>query len=447
MDFIGEIFPVDGYYVRLNGSLPIDYAPALTHLYQPLIGIEAISLYQTLLHEMEIQHERSLQTHHTLMNYLNIPLDELYMARLRLEGIGLLKTFKHDMSDKNAYIYELQSPFSPADFFKDVMLTELLIRHLGQEKFTILQKHYVKSADPQKGNNITASFSDVFQTFQPATDQTRPLKQESVEATGVEIETIDFTWMKEVLKRQMIPVQKVLTPENKKIISQMTVLYDLEMYEVEKSILWALTDENELNITDFTDACHDLFKAKHNEIPLKLSQKSITKRKPQFVPKTKEEKLIHTLQTISPKQLLEDFSSGHHASEQDMKIVRDIMVKQGLPAPVMNVLIHYVLLQSNMQLSKAYLEKIASHWSRANLKTAKEAMQFAKEQNKKFQTRNNQQRKANSSEVIPEWFKNRESQQQPKTKVTSQPKTTKELSENEKQDMLTRLKEHAFKSK
>src|SRR5690625_7538210 len=69
-----------------------------------------------------------------------------------------------------------------------------------------------------------------------------------------------------------------------------------------------------------------------------------------------------------------------------MRVVREVMTGQGLPAPVMNVLIHYVLLQSNMKLSKGYLDKIASHWSRDNLKNAREAMEIAKKEIEQLKT-------------------------------------------------------------
>src|SRR5699024_12426269 len=60
----------------------------------------------------------------------------------------------------------------------------------------------------------------------------------------------------------------------------------------------------------------------------------------------------------------------------------------------------------NMQLSRAYLEKIASHWSRANLTSAKEAMDFAKVQNQPLQDRKRVTK--NSKEVIPDWLKDRD---------------------------------------
>src|SRR5690625_7476149 len=94
MNFIGKILPIDGYVIRFNKSFPINYTFSLTHLYQPLIGVQAISLYQTLLHEHELQDVHTQQSRHTLVNYLNIPLEDIYQERLKVEGIDLLKTYE-----------------------------------------------------------------------------------------------------------------------------------------------------------------------------------------------------------------------------------------------------------------------------------------------------------------------------------------------------------------
>ncbi|UJL48269.1 DnaD domain protein [Virgibacillus sp. NKC19-16] len=434
MSFIGKILPIEGYYVVLKSYLPVDYGKSLTHLYQPLIGIQAVTLYQTLLHDMELQREYEAQTHHTLMNYLNIPLDEIYQARLKLEAIGLLKTYKKNTETTNTYTYELQSPFAPKDFFRDAMLTQLLFHHIGEAKFNDLKDHYVTIQNKQTGTNITASFHDVFQTFEPSVEATGvPLSEED---PWISVDKTDFSWMEIMLKQRMIPVGKVLTVENKKLISQMMQLYDLVSHEIDKCVLWALTPNNRLDQEEFKTACHDLFKAKYNETPIQLKNKTIpNQQEATKKPETKEEQLIHELETISPKQLLEDLSSGNHASEQDMRVIQGVMTTQGLPSPVMNVLIHYVLLQSNMKLSKAYLEKIASHWSRANLKTAKEAMTFAKKEKERYQKGTTQKsksnyRKAASNEVVPDWFKernNKKSNQQPKSNAEDLTKEQEEV--------------------
>ncbi|GAA0426246.1 MAG: replication initiation and membrane attachment family protein [Bacillota bacterium] len=411
---IGKILPVEGYYVVLKETLPVDYAKSLTHLYQPLIGIQAVTLYQTLLHEIELQLNKSEpQTHHTLMNYLNLPLDEIYSARLKLEAIGMLKTFKRSEGSNNVFTYELQQLFSPAHFFKDPMLSQLLYHHIGNDKFQFLKQHFTPSPNESFGVNITATFQDVFETVTPSYQQ----ENMDVEEAELDMLDVDFSWMEHALKQRMIPIRKVLTTQNRKLISQMMFLYNLESHDIEKSVLWALTEENCLNTEEFKAACHDVFKQKYRGNNIRLSaktsqMKNATSKSKQ--PLTKEEQLIEQLETISPRQLLEDLSSGNHASEQDLRLIRDIMTSQGLPSPVMNVLIHYVLLQSNMKLSKAYVEKIASHWSRANLQTAKEAMAFAKKEKDSYQKvkkTNSSYGVRNKKEVIPDWFKEQKKKQ------------------------------------
>jgi len=360
LNVIGQLLPVDGYFVSLKNPLPENYLQSLTHLYQPLIGPEALMLYQTLLNEIELQEESVPQTHHTLMNYLTLPLDRIYEARMKLEGIGLLKTYKQVKDGTTIYTYELERPYHPTAFFREAMLTSLLYHHLGEQKFRRLQNFYSPEVKEITGEDITADFQDVFDTFTPT--------KELVSATPAQPPVEDkmeeeFQWLANMLKQRMIPVKRVLSKENRKLITQMHILYDLETFEIDKAVLWALTDENYLHADQFELACHDIFKAKNNNKPIRLIEKKVNKQPdiPKDKPQTKEDLLIQELEVISPKQLLEDLSSGNFASEQDMKAIREIMTTQGLPAPVMNVLIHYVLLQSNMKLSKAYLEKIASH--------------------------------------------------------------------------------------
>src|SRR5690625_4083507 len=117
MQRISDILPIDGYQVQRRTALPTNYIASLTHLYQPLVGIEAISLYHLLLQESYLDTKKPLQTHHTLMNYLNVPLYRINEARLNLEGIGVLKTYREQTDDRDTYTYVLQAPFSPERFF------------------------------------------------------------------------------------------------------------------------------------------------------------------------------------------------------------------------------------------------------------------------------------------------------------------------------------------
>src|SRR5690625_7018674 len=90
-------------------------------------------------------------------------------------------------------------------------------------------------------------------------------------------------------------------------------------------------------------------------------------------------------------------------------MVSEIMIKQGIPTQVMNVLVTYVMHQTNNQLARPYLEKIASHWSRLKFKTAKQAMDYILHPpEKKSNKQNNNFQRKGSSEIIPEWFRSEE---------------------------------------
>lgn len=420
MQHVGKILPIDGYQVQLYRSLPTDYLASLTHLYQPLLGIEAISLYQLLLQEIEIQDEHALQTHHTLMNYLNLSLDKIYEARIKLEGIGLVKTYKKQQEQNVLFQYMLVPPFRPAAFFEDIMLSEFLYRQLGQMKFTTLKERYATHQNVNPKEEVTAMFSDVFQTFHPEGEPYQPVAKEEV--IGVPVDEIDFSLLSQSLKRRMIPVMKVLTERNRRIIAQVQQLYGLKLYQLEQAINWALTDENELDIEQFQAACEDLFRESTGGIDVNLAMKQAEAIPAVNEVETETDQSIRQLASISTKDLLNDLSEGDHAGEQDLKMVSEIMVKQGLPTPVMNVLITYVMHQTNNQLSRPYLEKIASHWSRMNFKTAKEAMNYILHPPEKRSTkRKNNTRGNQSTEVIPDWFKERKQQNSnEKIEVTEQ---------------------------
>ncbi|MHA6251427.1 replication initiation and membrane attachment family protein [Oceanobacillus sp. CAU 1775] len=408
MNPIGKLLPVDGYFVELRNPLPTNYLQSLTHLYQPLIGSEALMLYQTLLNDILLQ-EESPQTHHTLMNYLILPLDQIYEARIKLEGMGLLKTYKKESQEIDIYTYVLEPPFDPKSFFKEAMFTTLLYNHIGEQKFRKLQNFYMAKETNHRGDNITVAFQEVFQTFKPNKDTLAESFEPEVKEEPAQKQ--EFKWLEQMLKQRKIPVRRVLTETNKKLISQMIQLYDLESYEIDDALLWALSEENDLDTEEFKQACHDLFKAKNNNKALRLTNKTPKPANTQIntPPKSKEEALIQKLESISPKELLEDLSSGGMASAQDMKLIEEIMLTQGLPAPVMNVLIHYCLLQTNMKLTKNFVGTIAGQWSRAKLKTAKEAMEFAKKEKENYEkaktNKRPYQQKSASKDIVPDWFK------------------------------------------
>src|SRR5699024_392637 len=121
------------------------------------------------------------------------------------------------------YTYELIPPFSPLQFFNDMMLAELLERHVGSRRFAQLKQYYVPNKANYPGENVTASFQDVLQTYEPNLAAVSTKQPEKIEdpQTNISLESDDFSLLINALNQLNIPVTRVLTETNERIITQL----------------------------------------------------------------------------------------------------------------------------------------------------------------------------------------------------------------------------------
>ena len=88
------ILPADTYTVINKTVLSDNDAKLISRLYQPIIGYTAVSLYLTLLDDLDKLELMSEElTHHHLMATMQLKLEDIVIAREKLEGVGLIKTY------------------------------------------------------------------------------------------------------------------------------------------------------------------------------------------------------------------------------------------------------------------------------------------------------------------------------------------------------------------
>jgi replication initiation and membrane attachment protein len=426
-----EIQPIDHYSVKTNGIVHEYDKKVITLLYQPLIGAACYSLYMTLFTEVEENRLWSGEsTHYHLMNFLSLNLQNIYEARLKLEGIGLLKTFQKTEDDKRIFIYELQRPLSPDEFFYDGMLNVYLYRKIGKSHFTRL-KHFFTDSKINQGqfSEITRSFQDVYtSTSEQNVDflhheaniasKTDEKSQYIYQAKGkgVELDDVnfDFSLLLSGLSESMVP-RKAFTNKVKETVLKLSYLYGIDPIQMKNVILSSLTADDSIDIEVLRKSARDWYQLQTGDVLPELTPHLSTKgnEKEKNEPLTKEGELIEYLESTSPKDVLSDISNGGKPSKADMQAVEEVLMTQKLSIGVMNVLIQYVLLKTDMKLTKGYMEKIASHWKRKKVTTAKEAMELAKKEHKQYlewaQGKDGKQpsgsrRKPIRTEKLPDWF-------------------------------------------
>lgn len=425
--FWQELQPVDSFIVKSNGLLYEDDRKIIDLLYQPLIGPISTSLYHTLWNMLKRNRLWSDEwNHYYLMIHFDLNLKEIFHARLKLEGIGLLKTFVKVEQSMRKYVYELQPPLTAEQFFSDGMLNIYLYQKLGSVHFNKLKRFFIEEKlDVSEYHDMTRSFQDVFRSapIHPLEGEEGKLASEIAydeefiqkeEASPIQVDEyeFDFELLLAGLSEELVP-RRSFTKPVREAIQKLAFLYSIDAIAMKNIVLSSLTPTQEINIEELRKAARDWYQMEHgNTLPQLVDRKQpILHRTVITEPKTEEEKLIHYLESVSPRQFLIDLADGSEPAISDLQLIEDIMFQQKLLPGVVNVLIHYVLLRSDMKLTRSYVTKIASHWARKKIKTVKEAMELAKNEHRQYQewakektAKMTSRRKPIRQETLPDWF-------------------------------------------
>ncbi|WP_062047817.1 replication initiation and membrane attachment family protein [Bacillus sp. JCM 19034] len=398
-----KLIPIDRYTVRLEQYITDDDKQIITLLYQPLIGPIANSLYVTLISQLEKEQYWSREnTHRQLMIILGTSLEVIYEERKKLEAVGLLKSYKSTDEHGSSYIYEIQPPMTPKQFFENDVLSVYLFNRLGKTYYRQLRDRFiVPTIDSQQYQDVTYAFDEVFTSIHHSemvsslkSDDGKTLKIQDGEEiitkrdeNEFKINGDDFDF--ELLEKSLmstINVDQVLTPEVRLAIVRLAFVYQITPLEMSSILLQALLHDDYLDIEELRKKVQEWYKVEHGSDPPGLALRTQPANKRTMHNRqalTEEERTIQFYENTSPLSLLEIRSQGAKVPLADVKIIESLMLDHQLNPGVVNVLLDFVLWSQDMKLSKALVDKIGGHWSRKNIQTVKEAMTFAlKEQEK-----------------------------------------------------------------
>lgn len=414
-----ELQPSDHFEVSLPHFLSANERQLITLLYQPLTGIEPIQVYFTLWAEAESQPDQKL-THYYLMNLLGIPIGKIFEARIALEAIGLLRTWKKEDGESRSFIYELQRPLEPTTFFQDPLLSMFLFSKIGEHAYRNLRNRFIKEKNKEQYVEVSRTFVDVYKPVH--TNVPQDLIDKNEKSTTLDYpfyyQQFDFELLLAGLSEQLVP-SRLITTEVKKNIAKLAFLYQLTPIDMQKVVI-ASIDENTMEIPfkRLKEAAATFYKLNVSNKPPTFEKTFEQTQQPKT--HSKEEEHLHYLETTSPIQLLKDLANGKDPLPSSIQLVEDLVAKHDMPVGVVNVLLEYVMITTDMKLPQKYVERIADHWMRKNIKTAKEAMELARKERDQYnkwkqenekKTQNYKKKTQPKEEKVPDWFYKRNESQ------------------------------------
>ena len=276
-----EVQPTDHFEISLPHFLSTKERQLLTLFYQPLTGPEPISLYLTLWAEGEDLHNNPM-THYYLMNVLNMPIGKIFEARIALEAIGLLRTWRKDDEDSRRFIYELSRPLDAHAFFQDPLLSMFLFSKIGEQAYRKLRRRFTRAVNKDSFKEVSRSFMDVYKPVHMNVpkdfEETHQGKKQDY---PFYFEQFDFNLLMSGLSENLIPASSI-TAEVKEVIAKLAFLYHLSPLDMQKVVILALDDNMQISNDRLKKAAADYYKLTVSKDAPKMEKMFVQSEKQQL---------------------------------------------------------------------------------------------------------------------------------------------------------------------
>lgn len=420
-----QMSPKDGYVVNTKAHIGSTEFKVILKLYQPLMGVNAYGVYSLLATKVaQTPDLLARRMHKELLDILSLGLRDFYEARIRLEALGLLKTFVQKDELGQVFIYELQAPLSAEAFFKDDLLSMLLADSLGQTQYDELKQEFVKpDLTYANAKEITKSLLDVFTVKKDAL-----LKNSQVKAIpkptknlvdSVEVD-LDVEYLKELLARSFVPATEI--SRSLGTLKSISLLYGLDELELVKLLEQALNvKDDKVDLELVKKLATQQFDRQFKEITPKESKVTEPVDPAVSAELTQTDlALIAVSKQYLPLEFIEELKRQKHSFVTNLEryTVKNLVEKQVLPNAVINVLLHYYLIAQNNTMLE---DKVANRFTKAaaklaekKIQTPEEAMLYMREANQKAREKQKQKQyygrkqQVVQKETLPDWAKTKE---------------------------------------
>lgn len=343
----------DLYKVSINELMNQNQLTSLMMLYQPIIGHKAVILYLTLI--QDVRHARGFESFNRLINILQMSVEEIDQARMRLEEYQLLTTFRKTSDLKDSYILIIHAPKSCDVFFKNDVFSRLLMKYLDSKQYEITLNRLIKpTLDVAEYKNITKKFNvDSIRWNEENEQEFKAIKPNYKFNEDIQVH-INFDYHKFLFNLSSLnfPIAE-RSAENLRLIGEIATIYGISPDQMR--ILVGKCSSIETGRFDV-----DRFK--------KLAQAYIPKE-------VVKESNIYKLPCVS---FLQSKQNGIEVTSQDKQLLEDLVLKMKLKPEVVNVLVEYILNTNDQRLIRKYVEQIAITWGRKGIEDYQQALDEVK---------------------------------------------------------------------
>ena len=345
--------------VYASTTLNSDDVNVITLLYAPLIEADAYKMYMTL-HSLLNRTSLQSQTLHQkeLLDILGLNPNSFGEARLKLEAIGLLNTYKCN----NEYMFLLKSPLTAKGFLSDGVLGMYLYSLLGDTEFKRIQRLFqIKTVDKTGYDEITASFDDVFKSVEEIKISNEEFIIDRRFNAGIKIKNYDFDFnlFASGIASTFLEGKRI-TKKFQTFITNIAYAYGFTESEMQEIYNKSLNSSGNFDYTLCSKKSREKYAETHaRKLPLLGVQDEVEK--------TELEELFSTLPA---KNIIETSTGNKVASSIDIDKIQQLYQEYDtLPRSVVNVCVIYAIKKCEEVPAFSYFDTILKDWIKKEIVT------------------------------------------------------------------------------
>lgn len=318
------------YDIKTCDALTDSQLESLTLLYQPLFAFPALSLYMTLFYLSKNADSVDVKQ---LMRSLYIDHDQLTLLRKELEKFSLVRTFE----DEGHLTLILQQPLSCKGFINHVTFGRLYAVVMGNEAFVEASQRYNNSLE-LIGTEISTGFDVSRLASWSSDDEDKMMAYTKVnEESSFDVDRF-FATLNSIIFPNEMRTQALIN-----LVERLGSEYNVSFRDMRSKLLAASNFETK----------------SLDEHRFRVS-----------IEKSGNHKSVNSVSDpydLDSVSYLAHLQNHSYIADADLKLIQSLQKNIGLPDDVINVLIEYVLKNNHNNLSKNYVEKIATTWKRKGI--------------------------------------------------------------------------------
>ncbi|MBS4456832.1 hypothetical protein [Tuanshanicoccus lijuaniae] len=408
--------PLQPFIVRQSGVLSELEQRSLFQLYQPIIGHRAVNLYLLLLQQPVNEQKLSQRKVHSyLFPYIEGALGTIDEARLKLEAVGLLQTYKEARTGvvHPTLLYDMQYPLLLHDFVENAYLCNALINQLGDlQFFEILKQWEIPDIEAAEFEEVSVSFETIFSKsntdYYSQIDEMlkgRTVQQHSTNGPQRQAsEHFDYAFFLRKLmaahmdhsvfdyrfKQEMLALHTIYNYDENELAVLVLKHYHAKDTQIDYDQLRieATTKPQPLPVaTESTNV-----KPVHTqEAPIKEEadkRSAIQQAFPSL--QDKEIEIVLLCERVTPLAMLTQIKRDKNGfvSAQEQMYIQNIAQLTSLPQSVQSFLVFYLLMIRNRtDFQKGESERVANEWQQQHLDSPAKVLNYIHQQAKVKQMR------------------------------------------------------------